>query len=273
MNWVPFHHPDISLPVVRRKIALEIMEMLELTSLFVTRGGWAVLNKSCYPDRKAFRNATYRLRKAGLMVCRTQEGAEIPSLELAPQMKKELPEYFNPEAHWNRKWNRIWYMLVYDVPEIDRAYRDVLRRFLKQERLGCLQQSVWVTPDDIRDRFDDLVKAAAVDSFAFLFESRTVLGLPGSRVVEQAWNFDYLYDVQHRYCQIMQENLDLLTEGCSTEELGALMRLSMQAFHSAFVKDPLLPGVLLPPGYQGRKVWELHLELMQRVSEIVSRSN
>lgn len=267
MKWVQFHHPDISLPVVRRKIALELVEMLELTSLFLTRGGWAVLNKSCYPDRKAFRNATYRLQKAGLVVRRKQEGAEIPHLELAPHMKKELPAYFKPEAHWNRKWNRIWYMLVYDVPEKDRSYRDALRRFLKQERLGCLQQSVWVTPDDIRARFDDLVRAAAVDSFAFLFEARTVLGLPGAKVVEQAWDFDRLYEVQHRYCEIMQVNLDRLSEGCRLEELGALMRLALQAYHSAFVQDPLLPRGLLPAGYKGRQVWELHRALMQRISE------
>ncbi|VGO14715.1 hypothetical protein PDESU_03283 [Pontiella desulfatans] len=273
MKWVRFHHPDISIPVVRRKIALELMEMLQLSALFMTRGGWAVLNRSCYPDKKAYRNATYRLRKAGLVVHRKEEGPEIPRLELTPAAKESLPAYFNPEARWDKKWNTIWYMLVYDVPEADRPYRDVLRRFLKQERLGCLQQSVWVTPRDIRPQFDDLVKAAAVDSFAFLFESRTVLGLPNSRVADQAWNLDRLYDIQRRYCETTEQNLDLLAGSCSDEEVGALMRLALEAFHSAFAEDPLLPSVLLPRNYQGRRAWELHCRMMSAIGQRLGASN
>ena len=273
MKWAEFHHPDISIPVVRRRIALEMVEMLELAALFMSRGGWAVLNRACYPDKKAYNNATYRLRKAGLVVHRKEGSPDTPRLELTPLAKGRLPAYFNPEAQWGRRWNRIWYMLIYDVPEVDRAYRDVLRRFLKQERLGCLQQSVWVTPVDIRPQFDDLVKAAVVDSFAFLFESRTVLGLPSWRVAEQAWNLDQLYAVQRRYCDTVEENLIRLQAGCNSEELGRLMRMSLQAFHSAFVGDPLLPQALLPRDYQGKRAWELHCRLMKDISVQAVRSN
>ncbi len=272
MKWLDLHHPDICMPVVRRKIALELMEMIELSALFMTRGGWTVLNRSCYPDKKAYRNATYRLRKAGLVVHRKEGSPDIPKLELTPHAKECLPLYFNPEAQWGKKWNQIWYMLVYDVPEIDRAYRDVLRRFLKQERLGCLQQSVWITPHYIRPQFDDLVKAAAVDSFAFLFESRTVLGLPSRKVVEQAWNMDRLLSIQQCYCDTMQENLNRMSEGCDSDELGALMRMALQAFHTAFVEDPLLPSILLPRSYLGKQAWQLHCQLMDSIGERLEAS-
>lgn len=273
MKWMEFHHPDISMPVVRRKLALELMEMMEFSALFMTRGGWAVLNKACYPDKKAYRNATYRLRKAGLVVHRKEGSADIPQLELTPPAKERFPAYFNPEAQWNRKWNKIWYMLIYDVPEKDRAYRDVLRRFLKRERLGCLQQSVWVTPRDIRPDFDDLVRGAAVDSFAFLFESHTVLGLPASRVAEQAWKLDRLYDSQRRFCDVAEENLNRLENGADPEELAVLMRLTLQGFHSAFIEDPLLPSSLLPRDYQGKRAWVLYGQLMAGIGEYLKASN
>lgn len=273
MKWVEFHHPDISLPVVRRKIALEVVEMLELAALFMTRGGWAVLNRSCYPNTKAYRNAVYRLKKAGLVVHREGGGLETPRLQITPKAQGCLPDYFNPEPHWGKKWNRIWYLLVYDVPEKDRGYRNTLRRFLKQARLGCLQQSVWVTPRDIRPEFDDLVKGAAVDAFAFLFESRTVLGLPGREVVNRAWDMDRLHEIQLRYCETIEQNLERLADGCSEADLGTLMRMGLQAYHAAFAEDPLLPNALLPRGYQGKRAYELHCRLMAGIGDKLVASN
>ena len=241
--------------------------MLELSALLMTRGGWAVWNRACYPDRRAFRNASYRLKKAGLTVHRQKGGLSTPQLELTPVAKDALPAYFHPEAEWDRKWNSIWYMLVYDVPEVDRKYRNVLRSFLRKERLGCLQQSVWVTPRDIRPEFDDLVQVAAVDAFAFLFESKTVLGLPSWKVSEQAWNLDRLYEIQKLYCETMQFNLDRLEQGFSEEEAGELLRLACNAYQVAFAEDPLLPDALLPRDYLGKKVRQTHLLLIARLGE------
>jgi len=272
MKWTEFHHPDVSFPVVRRRIAQDILEMLQVSALFMSRGGWAVMNQSCYPDRKAYRNAMYRLRKSGLVVQRNDEGYETPRLELSEAAAGRLPAYFDAPVYWRRKWKGIWYMLVYDVPEKDRAYRDVLRQFLKTQRLGCLQQSVWLTPEDMRPQFNDLVDAAAIDSFAFLFESRTVLGLPSQRVVEQAWNMELLHDIQRRYCTVAEENLSKLAKGCGVNDAAELMGLALAAFHTAFFRDPLLPENLLPRDYLGKRAWELHRRLMKGISQQVEVS-
>lgn len=266
MNWSEFHHPDISWPVVRRRAGTEIMEMLELAAVFLTRGGWGLLNKSCYPNTAAYRNATSRLRRQGLVVQR-QAAAETPHLVLSDAGKELLPAYFYPEKHWDRRWNDIWYLLVYDVPEVDRKYRNVFRLFLKRMRMGCLQQSVWITPQDIRPDFDDLSKAANVDAFAYLFESRTVLGLANSAVVEDAWDFDGLNEVQTRYCEVMEKNLESLTGGAyGPDDLTTLLRMSLDAYHAAMVGDPLLPKRLLPANYAGRRVLTLHRKLLMEIS-------
>jgi len=43
--WQAFHHPDISLPVVRRRIGLELVEMLDILGDVAIHGGWAFLQK------------------------------------------------------------------------------------------------------------------------------------------------------------------------------------------------------------------------------------
>lgn len=266
MNWTRFHHPDICMPVIRRQAGIEILELLEMTSLFLTRGGWALVNRHCYPNRSAFRNAASRLKGEGLVIKRKNDGS-TPRLFLTNEGKNMLPDYFSPDRFWNRKWNGIWYMLIYDVPEKDRKYRNALRQFLKRKRMGCLQQSVWVTPQDIRPAFDDLSLAANVNAFAYLFEARTVLGLKGKYVADDAWNFDRLRDLQELYCDITRHNIARLAENdFEADELAALMRISLEAYHGAFIEDPLLPWSLCPDRYLGREVYALHKTMMARIA-------
>ncbi len=267
MKWQSFHHPDICWPVVKRRAGTEILEMLELASLFLTRGGWAVMNRSCYPNQKAYHDAMRRLGKQGLVIHRTSNDPRTPEICLTDTGKGVLPDYFHPEDFWSRKWNSIWYLFIYDVPEVDRVYRNVLRRFLKRMRLGCLQQSVWITPFDIRPQFDDLTQAAGVDAFAYLFESRTVLGLPNRRVIDDAWDFDRLYEIQSRYCTVAEINLERLTSGSLNHEACAeLVRMAVDAYHAAFCEDPLLPRALWPADYLGERVYQLHKQLFSQVA-------
>ncbi|VGO14463.1 hypothetical protein PDESU_03025 [Pontiella desulfatans] len=126
---------------------------------------------------------------------------------------------------------------------------------------------MWVTPRDIRPEYDDLDRAAAVDSVAFLFESRTVLGHGNQSVVEAAWNFDRIKDVHQRYCDFVNENLAFLDRaGFSDEELVRLLRMEDQAYGQSMALDPLLPAELLPNGYAGSQVFALHQELIQRIA-------
>ena len=261
MEWMPFHHPDISWPVIRRRAGIEMMECLELAALFFSRGGWAVVNRSCYPNRAAYRNAVSRLQKKGLVVRRT-DGPETPQLMLTDIAKETLPVYFNPEKEWKRKWSGVWYLMTYDVPEVDKCYRNVLRQFLKRMRMGQLHKSVWVVPRDIRPEYDDLCEAAGVAGFSFLFESRTVLGLPERCIVSAVWNFERLEQIQRRYCDVASQNIDRLkSSDCGREELARLARMALDAYHAAFAEDPLLPSALLPRGYLGKEVFRMHREL------------
>ena len=273
MSWNEFHHPDISWPVISRKVGLEFMELLELTALFLTKGGWGLIKQNCYPSNAAYRTALSRLRKQGLVVRRESE-VGVPQLGLTDSGRQCLPVYFNPLQHWNRPWKRIWYMLIYDVPEADRKYRNILRQFLLKKRMGCLQKSVWVTPEDIRPDFADLTQAANLDAFAYLFESRTVLGLPSRRVVEDAWDFNRLGKIQGHYCSVMDKNLELLMEGThSPSDLLTLLRLSVEGYHAAMEKDPLLPEGLHPKGYLGKQVYAMHKKLLQEANQQMLHSN
>lgn len=263
--WKAFHHPDVSLPVVRRRIGLEVLELLEVLGDVAVHGAWEFLSNRSYPNRKALDQAIGRLSQQGLLVKR--RGLDTPMLQLSEDAGNALEGYFRPEKWWNRKWSGIWYLLVYDVPEADRSYRNVLRKFLNKQRMGCFQKSVWITPHDIRPQYADLDEAAALGAFACLFEARTVLGMSADHVVWESWDFDRLYGIQNRFCQVYSENLDLLN-GTAAPCLDSLMELAAEeidAYRSAFVLDPLLPAQLLPRNYKGKEAYELHQKLTTQI--------
>jgi len=265
MDWKDFHNPNISWPVIRRHVRIEFIELLELATLFARKGGWAVLNRSCYPSDAAYRTAKSRLLKQGLVAQRSTGGA-APTLQITSAGGKMIPSYFHPEQRWKRSWNRIWYLLVYDVPEVDRKYRNTIRTFLKRKNLGQLQQSVWITPEDIRPDFNDLVTAANIDAFAYLFESKSVLGLPSNVIVESAWKFAHLQDRQKHFCDVMEINIARLrATNHSTTDLARLLRTTISAYHAAMIEDPLLPEALLPRDYAGKRAYRLFKKLLTTI--------
>jgi len=271
--WKAFHHPDISLPVVRRRLGMELLELLEIFGDVTAHGAWAFLHNRTCPDVRAYQRAVGRLSKQGLIVM--NQGLDTPRLKISEDGSGLLETYLRPDKWWSRTWNGIWYLLLYDVPEVDRSYRNVLRQFLKTQRMGCFQKSVWITPHDIRPQYADLDAGAALGSFACLFEARTVLGMPAEKVVEDSWDMEGLYEIQQRFCDVYAENLETLL-GIVSPDIEILMRLAaeeMDAYRSAFVLDPLLPDRLLPRSYQGKVAFDLHRKVVNQIRMKLKEAN
>lgn len=56
-----------------------------------------------------------------------------------------------------RKWDGQWRMIIFDIPEKKRKYRDYLRQILKTLGFKELQKSIWVTPHPIPDFLKELL--------------------------------------------------------------------------------------------------------------------
>jgi phenylacetic acid degradation operon negative regulatory protein len=265
MDWKSFHHPDWSMPVVRRRVTEEWIDfMKDAGDLLASQGRSLDWNHS-FPSQTAYKMAMSRLRKAGLAVKADTTG-HLPHLRLTQQGKDQLPAYHQPTKLWDTKWSGIWYLIIFDVPEAERHYRDTLRIFLKRLRMGCLQKSVWVTPRDIRPEYDDLEQAANVHAISYLLESRTVLHRETSDIVENSWNFDQLQELQERYMEVFTENLELLgTGGQNQTAIMQLLRLEAEAYVQCMHSDPLLPTELLPKHYKGKLVFKLHEQLRHSI--------
>lgn len=211
----------------------------------------------------AYRTAVYRLRRAGLITRRRGRG-RTPVLQLTNEGQSRVSLALQPEAQWNRKWKGLWYLLAYDVPEKERGYRDALRGFLARKRMGCLQRSLWISPDDIREEYADLVEAAAVSDFAGLLEVSSVIGMDNNTLVWRSWPFEDIYREQFAYCRKWESQLDAIA-AAPPEQLGRIAQDELVEYLHSMRRDPLLPKAVCPRGYYGRKAYDVHCEVAQLV--------
>lgn len=265
MEW--FYHPDFCPRIAVRRAAEELFDLsVGMIELVLSRGrAGLVVPSMTRPGEIRYRMAQHRLRKAGFIAYRRKRG-QPPVFRLTPTGERKVPDLLRPERRWNRKWSGRWQMLIYDVPETERAYRNHLRLFLKSMRMGRLQNSVWITPDDVRPEFADLMEAAAANDYAMLVEARTVLGNKGGHVARIAWDFDRLAGGHAWYLKAVDAVLRKAADQPPThEQAWTIVREDLNAYRAVMCDDPLLPRALWPDGYRGPEVAAAHRRLVKEV--------
>src|SRR5690606_20082068 len=104
----------------------------------------------------------------------------------------------NPETEWAREWDGRWRMVLFDIPQRENSLRQKLRKLLKENRFGCLQRSVWLSPHPM-DSIHDLIRKATPGLASLsLMECRLLHGQSDAEVVKATWDYSRInanYDV------------------------------------------------------------------------------
>ena len=177
----------------------------------------------------------------------------------------------DPEKAWARPWDGRWRLLLFDLPIDERAVRIRLHRLLRQRHFGYLQGSVWLTPHPVGD-LRDLVHPAPVDpEYFMLFEGRPNSGESDAALVAGAWDFTEVNRRYQRYLEVLRAApQDTVGATVRRDRVRAWMGRERAAWRQAVALDPLLPGVLLPAGYQGRTAWMAQKATMaEMVSQLI----
>jgi phenylacetic acid degradation operon negative regulatory protein len=217
------------------------------------------------------RVAVARLRQEGWLEARKQ-GRET-SYSLTEASWRMLDEgrmrIFRRAAD---PWDGQWHMVIYQVPETNRALREQLRRRLAWLGFGPLSPSVWVSPHDrtreVREEF-----AADTPARLDIFHSRSEGDDADRDIAGRAWDLPALdkdyRDLLSRY----EPRLEEYRQG-TPDDVTALrerMRLVYDYRHFPF-RDPILPRGLLPEGWSGCHAHEVFLEVHDLLREPAERA-
>jgi phenylacetic acid degradation operon negative regulatory protein len=241
--------------VLRRGATVAFIDLLTYYGeALLTRG------RSCwhpFESTTARRAALRRLEKDGVIAYRRSRDRE-PVLVVTGRHAENLAH--DPRPWWNARWDGLWRVLVYDVPETNRAFRRGIRRLLERYRMGLLQQSVWISPRDIRPEYDDLQKAIGIEHVSYLFEARTVLGRDAQELVRNAWDMPELESRQQQFLDQVAGWDETAKNATNAEALLTLAAQEMEAYLQCMRDDPLLPRSLAPQGYLGFAAFKTHLD-------------
>jgi len=101
--------------------------------------------------RKKTYNAFYRLRKEGcieiekknhqIYICLTEKGKKKAGWLQIDSLEIKKP----------KRWDKKWRIVIFDIAQLKKLYRDAFRGKLKELGFYPLQKSVWIHPYDCRD--------------------------------------------------------------------------------------------------------------------------
>ena len=156
-----------------------------------------------------------------------------PKFRLSSTGSKKLVRDFPLIKLQNKRWDKRWRILIFDIPEKIRWKRDVFRGKLKTLGFGMVQQSVWVSPHPFEDDVRDFIEAHNLDSFAYLFISEAGFVGDLEEFVENVWKIE---ELNEKYWRLTKDFSESSKRGSDFTDV----------YFNLLLKDPFLPRELLP---------------------------
>lgn len=210
----------------------------------------------------------YRLKRWG----RPARGslAKLKNLELIEKVKKENEiiyqittkgeEYIDDilKVLKNKNtWDKKWRMVMFEIPESNRALRDKLRRHLTNLGLGLLQASVWISPQDIKEKIEEINIKFSLGNQLKFFEVNATPKL-NQQIIEKSWNIPAINDELEKFIKDAQWSLKAMGKGN-----GDHFNARKLIFEYALIlkKGPILPMEFLVQNEIRKKAHETYLKL------------
>jgi DNA-binding transcriptional regulator PaaX len=170
----------------------------------------------------------------------------------------------DPEAQWARAWDGKWRLVLFDVPTGQNARRERLRRYLRDKGFGCVQNSVWITPDPLMEEQQIPGGGKINVESLLLLEARPCAGESDAEIVAGAWDFERINRRYARHLKILDERPGgALRNGSAAKALRRWAAAEREAWLEAVTNDPLLPGRILPSDYLGQQAWRRRVEVLR----------
>ncbi len=135
-----------------------------------TRAGWLEFSG------KRLKETVIRLKKRGLIDCRDIGGEKI--FVLTEKGNKKIQRYIIDEMDIEipKKWDGIWRIVIFDIPESRRRARQIFAQKLKNLGFHQMQRSVFVHPFECRDEIDFMKEALEIGDYTTCIAAASISG-------------------------------------------------------------------------------------------------
>jgi len=147
----------------KSEITKDILKVLLISGLFVIgASGSTRFMPALIRDFKRFRkyrkkrisNAFYNLKRKGYIIFNNKNGQLYISLTEKGKKKAGWMQIDALKIKKPKKWDRKWRLVMFDISQLKRLYREALRGKLKELGFQLFQKSVWITPYRCEDEIE-----------------------------------------------------------------------------------------------------------------------
>lgn len=220
-----------------------------------------------FEHRHHLRRALSRWEEQGLLERRRSARNVVYTLTKAA--REHAQPFGDPRKQWERGWDGLWRLFIFDLPSRQLGVRCSLWRWLRAHRFGYLQDSVWVTPDPVQQLAQTLALFRDNPENFVLMESKALAGGSDAAIVLGAWDFPKINAGYNRYMEFVHSHTPAAIGSSDAVRLGGLIREERAAYASAQQPDPFLPRRLWPPGYLGLQAFRARTQFLLAVGQRV----
>jgi len=181
-------------------------------------------------------------------------------LELTNRGENRIKRKFPLLFVRNKKWDRKWRLVLFDVAEKKKRTRENLRAKLKELGFAQLQKSVWITPLDFLQDFEEFVEEAQLSHWVILVETEFLFVSDVKEFAQKLWKVEKINNqYENLYLEFIkikkiEKEKSLKKTGDRTVNLNSLLVSWRQKAIAVYFNDPFLPRELLPDKWWGDKV-------------------
>ncbi|MGK5114923.1 MULTISPECIES: PaaX family transcriptional regulator [unclassified Geodermatophilus] len=204
------------------------------------------------------RMATAALRRVGWLSAfrRGRETLYTPTEELRSAVRVRWARLDERLAPWDGRWR----MVIYTVPETDRAVRERVRRTLTRHGFGPLAPATWLSPHRVAlDGVRTELAGEQISRLDLLTAQLTPeTGGSDAALAARCWD---LHGVAAAYRQEI-ERMRAVLAGPEPDGAAALVThlRALARVRRVSNGDPILPDALRPPGWPGVELRDAWME-------------
>lgn len=165
----------------RRELTKNILKGLALGGLIVTSFAlpnlpqvFSFLGVETSRERYAVKRAINSLARKKLIKIIDKGGEQV--VEITEAGQKKTLKYKFEEMFIERppKWDGMWRVVMFDIPEKHKQGRDALNIKLREMEFYPLQKSVFVFPFKCRDELDFICELFGIRDFVYYFAAKSI---------------------------------------------------------------------------------------------------
>jgi len=125
--------------------------------------------------RKRFSDALWRLKKSRLVIVQEKEDGKF-LVQLTERGKRKIREiqFMDLQITKPKKWDGVWRIVIFDIPNTKHKGRNALRDKLKELGFYQLQKSIWVLPYPCEPEIEFIVELFELYPYVNLVEARRI---------------------------------------------------------------------------------------------------